>query len=37
MEKSFEFEEGKGFIWHKSWYIPEIVIKLSSRVTKMLR
>ena len=29
MDKNFTFEEGTGFIWHKSWNLPEIGVSLS--------
>lgn len=29
MDKPFPFEQGTGFIWHKSWNLPEITFDLS--------
>lgn len=29
MDKNFTFEDGTGFIWHKSWNLPEIGICLA--------
>ena len=29
MEKQFSFEQDNGFVWHKSWNIPEIRLSMS--------
>lgn len=31
MEKKINYEEDSGFIWHKSWNIPSIEVKISKR------